>query len=55
MTSAIVKTAIPQCFEAWSAPTSNKDSPINEIAGVMVRGPINRMRNPIVPVAPITT
>ena len=42
-------------LQAWSAPTSNKDNPINEIAGVIVRGPINRMRNPIVPVAPITT
>lgn len=42
-------------LHAWSAPTSNSDSPINEIEGVIVRGPIYRKRKPIVPVTPMIT
>lgn len=43
---------IPQWLPAFIPAESNKESPIREMVGAIVRGPMNRMNRPIRPENP---
>ena len=47
--------AIHQCLDASCDPTSYRGKPTSEMVTAIVMGPMNRSKNPMSPLKPMTT